>query len=251
MSRVDDLAAGRMLRMLRLRRRLRLADLAARSRLSASALGRHERGIILSLSGLRRHAAALDVRIELLLVGRGADLPRLRDSEHAAIVNVLAARYASAGWIAQAEVSFSQYGERGRIDLLAATQAPGAALLHVVEVKTELADLQDVLGSLDVKRRLAPAVARRLGWPAARVAVVLALASTAHNRSVVRRHSSLFGGFAPQTLRQSPHVADARNDRVLLWVPPAAAKRGTWLAGRRRMRRRGRPAAGAVPGGPE
>jgi hypothetical protein len=61
------------------------------------------------------------------------------------------------------EVSFNRYGERGRIDLLALD--PEAAILLVIEVKTDLADAQALLGAMDMRVRLAPTIARGLGWP--------------------------------------------------------------------------------------
>ena len=54
-------------------------------------------------------------------------------------------------WIARPEVSFSIYGERGVIDLLAWHAATRSLL--VVELKTELIDLQDLVSVLDRKRR--------------------------------------------------------------------------------------------------
>jgi hypothetical protein len=184
-------------------------------------------------------------------MGRGADLPRLRDDEHAAIVSLLANRYAAIEWRTAPEASFSEWGERGRIDLFAAGVVGGVPRLHVVEVKVDLADLQDLFGSLDVKRRLAPAVARRLGWPGGEVSVVLAVASTAHNRAIVRRHAALFAGFDARTLGYGRVSLPAGwADRTLLWVPAPAASRASWLAGRRRVRARRASAPGRRQSGP-
>lgn len=66
------------------------------------------------------------------------------------------------GWTVVPEVSFAIYAERGVIDLLA-WHAPTETLL-VIEVKTEIVDLQDVLGVLDRKTRLASRFARERGW---------------------------------------------------------------------------------------
>ncbi len=177
--------------------------------------------------------AALDVRVEWRLVGRGADLARLLDEEHAAIVEALAAAFRRASWRVEAEASYSEYGERGRVDLLAAPAR--AEVLAVVEVKTELADLQDLFGGLSVKARLAPRIARRLGWDAGRVVIILAVAATAANRSVVRGHPTLFRPFARRWLREGG-LPTLDGDRVLLWIPASAAGRRPWMAGRRRVR---------------
>jgi transcriptional regulator with XRE-family HTH domain len=243
---MTNLELGRLLRLLRLRHGWRLRDLAVRSGLSAATLGRHELGAIASVERVRQHGAALDAKVEFRVVGRGGDLPRLLDDEHAAIVSALAAAFRDQGSIVEPEASFSQWGERGRIDLLVQAAPPRGALL-VVEVKTELADLQDLLGGMSVKARLAPTVARELGWAGGRVVTVLALAHTARNRAMVDGHRSLFTPFARTWFRGRPPAVEA--GPVLLWIPPRVAGRRRWLAGRRRVRRRANsPPRGLTPG---
>lgn len=219
--------------MLRIRRGWRLLDVAQRCGLSTATIGRTELGSIGSVRVLRAHASALDVRAEWRLVGRGADLARVLDEEHAAMVEALAAAFIRDRWRVEAEASYSEFGERGRIDLLACH--PDERLLSVVEVKTELADLQDLLGGLSVKARLAPGVGRRLGWGASRVLTVLAVAATARNRSIVGAHPTLFRPFERRWFR-GHGLAVVDQDRVLLWIPASAVGRPRWLAGRRRVR---------------
>ena len=228
-----DLEVGRLLRMLRIRRGWRLRDVADRCGLSQATIGRTELGSIASVRILRRHAAALDVQADWRIVGRGADVARLLDEEHAAIVEALATAFRHGRWLVEAESSYSEYGERGRIDLLAFD--PRGSVLAVVEVKTELADLQELLGSLSVKTRLAPRLARRLNRQATRVASVLAVAATAANRSIVAAHPALFSPFARRWFRERGLPA-LDPDRILLWIPASAAGRARWLAGRRRVR---------------
>lgn len=232
-----DLETGRLFRMLRIRRGWRLRDVADRSGLSPATIGRIELGSIASVSVIRAHAAALDIRVEWRVVGRGADVARLLDEEHAAIVETMAASLAGAGagWQAEAESSYSEYGERGRIDLLAFD--PVAKVLAVVEVKTELADLQELFGSLSVKARLAPGLGRRNGWHALRVVTVLLVAATAANRSIVGAHPALFSPFERRWLRAG-RMPTLEGDRLLVWIPASAAGRRSWLAGRRRVRRK-------------
>lgn len=221
--------------MLRIRRGWRLRDVADRSGLSTTTIGRTELGSIASVLVLRAHAAAMDLRVEWRVAGRGAGVARLLDEEHAAIVETMAAALAGAGWQVEAESSYSEYGERGRIDLLAFDAS--TKLLAVVEVKTELADLQDLFGSLNAKVRLAPGIGQRRAWQASRVVSVLAVAATAANRSVVAAHPALFSPFEHRWFRgqRLPRVG---GDRLLLWIPAAAAGRRFWLAGRRRVRRK-------------
>lgn len=229
-----DLEVGRLLRMLRIRRGWRLRDVADRCGLSVATIGRTELGSIASLRALRAHAAALDVRAEWRIVGRGADIARLLDEEHAAIVERLAAALEQGRWQVEAESSYSEYGERGRIDLLAFD--PARSTLAAVEVKTELADLQELFGSLNVKARLAPGLGRRKGWRVSRVVSVLAVAATAANRSTVRAHPALFSPFERRWFRERG-LPELDQGRVLLWIPASTAGRGSWLAGRRRMRK--------------
>src|SRR6266508_913264 len=132
-----DLEVGRLLRLLRIRRGWRLRDVADRAGLSLATIGRTELGSITSVAVVRAHAAVLDIRVEWRVVGRGADVARLLDEEHAAIVEALAASMGRQGWRVEVESSYNEYGERGRIDLLAFD--PGSRELAVVEVKTELA----------------------------------------------------------------------------------------------------------------
>ncbi|MGH2429356.1 MAG: hypothetical protein ACRDGV_10845 [Candidatus Limnocylindria bacterium] len=58
-------------------------------------------------------------------------------------------------------MSFSRCGERGRIDLVA--RHPVYRLVLITEIKTDLVDVQALLGAMDVRVRLAPFIARELG----------------------------------------------------------------------------------------
>lgn len=230
------IAVGRVLRMLRLRRDWRQSDVAAKARISSSAVGRHENGIIGSLGVFEKHAAVFGLRTDIRVVGRAGALVRLGDEEHARIVESVAGWLRDRGFLTETEASFSEWGERGRIDLLAFDAAAGTFV--VVEVKTQLLDLQDLFGSLNVKERLAVTIAERRGWNAVRRVTVLAVANTAANRQVVREHPSLFAEFAVRRLT----VAGLRNPgRLIHWVN-AVGETGSWLAGRQRVsRRRVRP----------
>ena len=231
---MDLLAMGRLLGVVRLRRGLRQTDVGAAAGMSASAIARHERGHFSSLSGLERHAAALELRVNIRLLSRGGELDRLLDDEHAAIVETVARALKGAGHSVQPEVSFSEWGERGRYDLLCLHRPTG--VLTVVEAKSELTSIQDLLGTLDAKRRLAPAVAQRLGWSAGAVKVVLAVAATSRNHRVVASHPALFADFEKHLLT-AHHLSNVSPAKMLLWVTPMRAGRVRWVAGRRRTRR--------------
>lgn len=132
--------------------------------------------------------------MELVPSWRGAALSRLLDENHAALQSAWKARLERWGWQVWVEVSFNRFGDRGRIDLLAwkATRR----ILLLVEVKTEIADAQSLLGSTDVKARVAPHVARSLGLAAPRVVVPLLLvAEGTTNRDRTRRLEPLFARY--------------------------------------------------------
>jgi transcriptional regulator with XRE-family HTH domain len=230
---MQHIAVGRLLRMVRIRREWRQSDVAARVGVSASVVARHERGMINSLAMLDRHASALDLRLDLRLLGRSGQLVRMADEEHAAIVESIADWLRGAGFQVEAEASFSEWGERGRIDLLAYN--PRTRTVVIVEVKTLLLDLQELLGSLDVRERLVTVIARRRGWSVERRVTLLAVAASAANRTVVRSHSALFQPFSVRRLGQ-PGFATA--GRMLAWITPQRTNRSTWVAGRERVRPR-------------
>lgn len=233
-----ELVLGRMLRMIRLRSDWTQSDVAARAGISVSVVSRIENGHAARyrLATIQRHGDALGIRIEITAIGRGGEAARLDDEEHAAIVEWLATTLIGEGWLVVPEASFSVYGERGRIDLLAFHPPTGTLL--VVEVKTELADLQQLFGSLDVKSRHASAIASERGWQPTRIATLLAVADTSANREVVQHHATLFGRFERHAARISAwfHRPRATTDDLLLYVPARHARRGAWLATRRRVR---------------
>jgi transcriptional regulator with XRE-family HTH domain len=218
--------------MLRIRRGWRQRDVGTKAKLSAAAIGRHENGIPGSLDALERHAAVFGLRLDLTLHGRAGELARLADEEHAAIVEAVAANFRRLRFVTETEASFSEWGERGRIDLLAFD--PRSGMLVIVEAKTQLLDLQDLFGALNVKERLASTLASRRGWQVRHRASVLAVAATSANREVVAAHPSLFAGFPAHRLGAFHEGMDGR---ALFWVAAARAARPAWIAGRQRVRK--------------
>src|SRR5438105_7342099 len=171
---MDDLRFGAAIRAARIRRGLRQSDVARLADTSDQTVSRIERGRfdLLSLRVLRRAAAVLDVRIELLPRSRGADLGHVLNSRHAALAEAVIERLASiGGWIARPEVSFAIYGERGVVDILCWHAATESLLL--IELKTAIVDVGELLGTFDRKRRLAPAIAAGLGWTPRSVSMLL------------------------------------------------------------------------------
>ena len=161
---MNAVQVGRHVRAIRLRNGLRQQDVARRANVSRGAVSLLERGHAarLSIGSVESVLAALGARFEPRISWRGTDLDRLLDAGHAALGADVKARLTRWGWTVRAEVSFNHFGERGRIDLLA--WHPVTATVLVIELKTDLVDVQQLLGSMDVKAR----IARRL-WPDRRV----------------------------------------------------------------------------------
>src|SRR4029453_8739322 len=97
-------------------------------------------------------------------------------------------------WIAQPEVSFAFYAERGVIDILA--WHPGRRALLVIELKTDIVDVNNLVGTGDRKGRLATQIASERGWikrgePPPSVSIWVIVADGPTNRRRVRAHGAM------------------------------------------------------------
>jgi transcriptional regulator with XRE-family HTH domain len=195
---MDDQRIGWSLRSIRIRKRWRQEDLSARAGVSRWVVMRIERGRLgsVSLGTLRAVAAALDARVDAFVRWQGGDLSRLVSARHARMHEMIA-RYLSGvpGWIVEPEVSFSIYGERGIIDVLA--WHPTSRILLVIELKTEVIDLNEMLGTLDRKRRLAWAVAKDRKLDPAVVGTWVVVADSRTNRRTVAEHGAVLRAKLP------------------------------------------------------
>jgi len=219
---MDDRAIGRAIRALRVRKRRRQSDVADEIGLSQQTISRLESGTLggATLDTLRRVANALDARVVIDLRWQGADLDRLVGARHSAMHEVLATLFTGLpGWVALPEVSFAVFGERGVIDILA--WHPSTRSLLVIEIKTELADLQETLGTLDRKVRVAAGVARERGWDPATVSAWLVIAEGSTNRARVNAHRAFLRAALP---------ADGPELRAWLRVPTGSIRALSFLA---------------------
>lgn len=218
--RVDDATLGSVIRLLRQRRGWRQHDLALRAGVSDTLVGVLELGGAerMSVRRVRRVCAALGIRLGWDAGYRRAEVAQLRDERHAALAERVARHLESLGWLVAAEVSFNEYGDRGRIDLLA--YEPSSRTLLVIEIKTVMADLQELLGGLDVKHRLAGMVARRLGWHALIVVPAIILLDHTTNRRRVDTHERLLARFTlrGRAARRWLRRPDGKPTGVLLLV---------------------------------
>jgi hypothetical protein len=194
-----------------------------------------------TVAAVRGLFAPLEARLELAPRWRGAELDRLLDEAHARIVAAVAARLEAAGWQVVLEVTYSEFGERGSIDVLGFKPEARAAI--VVEVKSDIAAAEAVGRKLDEKARLAPKIIRdRFGWTPGHVAAVLVMPDTDRLRRLVSATSVLSRMF-PATSRA-----------VVSWLrEPAGHLAGRWflsnISARNRCAVRPRGRAGSTDRG--
>lgn len=208
-----------MCRAVRIRRGLTQEDVGQMASVSQSTVSLVERGRFerLSFDNVRRVASALDVSLSFDAHWRGVEGVKLLDGRHAALVRLALEKIRAAGWEVWPEKTFSIWGERGSIDVLAWHARKGALL--AVEVKTRLPDLQDLLSTMDRKRRLLPAIAKTEGWKPLTFGSVLVLPEETWARNRLREFSAVFDAALP-----------ARTVQVRKWLAePSGDLRGVWI----------------------
>lgn len=194
---------GSAIRLVRVRRGWRQVDLSQRAGVAQATVSRIERGHVesLSIATLRRVASELDIRVDLIGRWRAGDLDRLLNANHSRLHESVARAFRDVpGWITAPEVSFSIYGERGVIDILA--WHPGRRALLVIELKTDIADVNELLGTAHRKLRNAVRVAIDQGWirrgespPSVSLWVIVAPGRT--NRRRVAEHAAMIRSALP------------------------------------------------------
>lgn len=199
---MDPVRFGLSVRALRHRRGWTQAQLAERAGVSQSAISRIERGggDRLTVVVLARVAGMLGARITLRLLSQGEDVDRLLDARHARIVECIAALLRRAGWEVVPEATFSVYGERGSIDILAFHPATGSLL--VIEVKSAVPDVQATLAGIDRKARLATRIASERGWRVRSVSRWLVVPGDKTSRRRIERHAETFDAALPARTRE-------------------------------------------------
>jgi transcriptional regulator with XRE-family HTH domain len=163
-ARLATVASGleAQVREARLRRRWTTERLAAKAGVSRTLVYLVERGERSTIETYARLGAALGLRLEASLDDPRSRVrpPRAEDPVHAAIVDLLAARYAAQGRLVTADEPFQHYQFAGRADL-AVIDPAGPHLLHH-EVKTAIPNVGELAGAWNVKRQyLARALAER------------------------------------------------------------------------------------------
>lgn len=159
----------------------------------------------------------MGVSLKLEANWRGMEGAKLLDARHAALGRLGVDKIRSIGWEAWPERTFNIWGERGSIDILAWHDV-GRALL-AIEVKTRLPDLQDLLSTMDRKRRLLPAIAKANGLKPLVLGSVLLLPEETWARNRLREFEPVFDAALP-----------ARTVEVRNWLEkPSGDLRGIWF----------------------
>jgi len=196
---VNDAVVGRGLRALRKRKGWSQRELARRSGLDPSVVGDVEAGRLelVRLPTLRRLTQPLGVTIEIAPRWPVAGVAMLLDADHAALVERLVRRMRVGGWDVTTEYTFNDYGERGAVDVLGWHAARRA--LALAEIKTRIADVQELHATFDRKARVVPRLlARQRGWQPLVVGRFLVISESHHNRDRVREHEATFEARFPQ-----------------------------------------------------
>lgn len=215
---MSDVSIGRAIRAVRIRRGWRQVDVAVAAGVSQDLVSRLERGLLdgVTVRRLRAVISALDMELALIPRWRGAELDRLLGARHSVLHEEVGAWLAGiGGWQTAPEVTFAIYGERGVIDILA-WHAASRSLL-VIELKTEIGDVQELVGTMDRKLRLARQVARERGWDAATVSGWVIVAASRTNRRRVAAHATMLRSAYPADGRQmSAWIREPRGAIVAL-----------------------------------
>jgi hypothetical protein len=144
-----------------------------------------------------------------MLRWHGAELDRVLNAGHAELHRSVAARFGSmTGWVWLPEVTFSVFGERGVIDILA-WHAETRSLL-IIEFKTELVDPQELVATMHRRVRLGPKIAAEHDWHPLTVSAWVIVRDTSTDRRRLAVHAGLLRTAFP---------ADGRSMRSWLLHP--------------------------------
>lgn len=238
---------ARQFRALRIRKRRRQEDVGREARISRSKISRIERGLVLGMTvrDLDKAAAALNATLEIRLRWNGELLDRLLDEAHARLVEVVVGVLKAAGWEVAVEVSYSIWGERGSIDILAYHRATGIVL--VIEVKSVVPDSQALLHGLDRKTRLARQIGQERGWRVTSVARLLVIGTSATSRRRVARLAATYDTAFPVRGRDVRRWLQTPDGPLsgLLFVASAHGLRANYAAVSRERVRVARPGSNA------
>jgi len=172
----------------------------------------------LPLDEVRGHFAALGATVRVNTWWNGAALDRLIDARHAAIVETLVRALRGLKWVVRTEVSFSEYGERGSIDVFGAREDQSA--VFVGEAKSDWGSIEETLRVHDIKTRLARKICKdNFGFTPSHVGSALVFPDHSTVRRVAAGHQATIDASYPSRSRAVRH-----------WLRrPVGALRGVWF----------------------
>jgi len=190
---------GAAFRAVRIKRGWRQIDVAERAGVNRSVVSAIERGHLerVSIGTLLAVARVLEIQVTWSTRWRAGDLDRLIAGRHARLHEGVASWFATTlpEWILAPEVSFSIFGERGIIDVLA--WHPTRRALLIIELKTDIVDVNQLIGSMDQRRRLANEIARDRGWEPLTVSTWVLVAGGRTNRARLAAHRTVLRNAFP------------------------------------------------------
>lgn len=239
---------GARFRAVRVRRGWRQLDVARKAGFDASLISRIERGHLeqMQLGTILSVARVLDIQVTLTARSRGADLDRLVSGRHAGLHESVARWFAEElpDWTLDPEVSFSIYGERGIIDILA--WHPGNRALVIIELKTDIVDVNELIARMDQRRRLAMRIIEGRGWHPLTVSTWVIVADGRANRARLAAHRAVLRNAFPldgRSIRGWLRCPDRRIAALSFWDRVESGMGSGGYAARHRVRQRVRQGA--------
>ncbi len=151
-------------------------------------------------------------------------------------------------WILDPEVSFSIYGERGIIDIIA--WHPSYRALVIIELKTDIVDVNELIGQMDKRRRLAREIVKERGWDPLTISTWVIVANGRTNRARLAAHRTVLRNAFPTDGRSILGWL-RRPDRAIAALSLWNRTVGGSVSGEYAARHRVRPAATKPITGPE
>jgi transcriptional regulator with XRE-family HTH domain len=216
----DDDRLGELFRALRRQARRTQEEISIATSVPVRDIAKLESGRVgdIVFGRVSQLFAEVGARARVAVWWHGAAADRLLDERHAAIVDHAAGFMARWAWTTAIEFTFSEYGERGSIDIFGHRRSAGA--VAVCEVKSTFGALEEMNRTLDVKVRLAPKLCRdRFGWTPDHVARLLIVPEASTIRRIVTAHRTTMDAIYP-----------ARGRQIRAWLGrPAGNIAGIWF----------------------
>jgi transcriptional regulator with XRE-family HTH domain len=232
---------GASFRAVRIKRGWRQIDVAARALVHRSVVSAIERGHLesISIGTLLGIARVLEIQVSWSTRWKAGDLDRLLAGRHARLHEGVASWFVASlpDWVLAPEVSFSIFGERGIIDILA--WHPGMRAVLVIELKTDVVDVNQLIGSMDQRRRLAWQIARDRGWDPLTVSTWVLVAGGRTNRARLAAHRTVLRNAFPidgRVIAGWLRKPDRSIDALSLWERPDPRSGMADMAARHRVR---------------